>query len=169
MGPLHHRERGTAGVALTDGRLSCDLICDGAHVHPSVVALAARQKGEQLLLITDRVELEGARPAPSFGSGPLHSDGVALRLADGRLAASCLTLDRAVRNLSEFAGWTRAQAIAACTLAPARLLGIEAERGTLRPGARADLAVLGSRAEVVETWIAGRRVYATAPPSPATG
>jgi N-acetylglucosamine-6-phosphate deacetylase len=54
---------------------------------------------------------------------------------------------------------TRLEAIAACSLRPARLLGIESERGTLRPGARADLVVLDSADRVVETWIGGERVY----------
>jgi N-acetylglucosamine-6-phosphate deacetylase len=153
MGPLHHRERGTAGLALADDRLSCDLICDGAHVHPDVVRVAARAKGDRLLLITDGIEPPG--PGDSFGSGSLSSDGVALRLADGRLAGSCLTLDRAVRNLCAFAGASLRDAVAACTLRPARLLGIESERGTLRRGARADLVAVAEGGAVGRTWIAG--------------
>jgi N-acetylglucosamine-6-phosphate deacetylase len=154
MGPLHHRERGTAGLALADDRLSCDLICDGAHVHPDVVRVAARAKGDGLLLITDAVE-PPSPGAASFGSGPLVSDGVALRLSDGRLAGSCLTLDLAIRNLRSFAGTSLRDAVAACTLRPARLLGIEAERGTLRRGARADLTLLDDATKVVECWIGG--------------
>jgi N-acetylglucosamine-6-phosphate deacetylase len=157
MGPLHHREPGLAGSALADERLTCDLICDGAHVHPQVVRLAARALGERLILITDRVELEGG--APSFGSGALRDDGVALRLPDGRLAGSRVTLDRALANAQRFAGLSLLEAVAACTLRPARRLGIERERGTLRPGARADLAVLGSDGALRETWLAGRPVY----------
>jgi N-acetylglucosamine-6-phosphate deacetylase len=154
MGPLHHRDRGTAGLALADDRLSCDLICDGVHVHPDVVRLAARAKGDALLLITDAIELPSSGAA-SFGSGPLVSDGVALRLPDGRLAGSCLTLDLAVRNLRGFTGASLRDAVAACTLRPARLLGIESERGTLRRGARADLVLLDDAGEVVECWIGG--------------
>jgi N-acetylglucosamine-6-phosphate deacetylase len=157
MGSMHHRSPGTAGHALADDQLTCDLICDGCHVDPSFVRLASRAKGQGLLLISDRVELPDASvPSPSFGSGALASDGVAIRLPDGRLAASCLSLDRAVRNLSEFAGVDLVEAIAACTLRPARLLGIERERGTLRVGARADLVELGEDGAVHETWILGR-------------
>ena len=53
---------------------------------------------------------------------------------------------------------TRVEAIAACTLRPAQLLGIEHERGTLRQGARADLVVLDEAGQVEQTWIGGERV-----------
>lgn len=157
MGPLHHRERGVAGFALADDRLHCDLICDGAHVHPDVVRIAARAKGERLVLITDRVALPPAA-AGTFGAGGLHDDGIAIRRSDGRLAGSSLTLDRALRNAQAFGALSLADAIAACTLRPARLLGLEREIGTLRPGARADLVRLDAAGHVRETWLAGRVV-----------
>jgi N-acetylglucosamine-6-phosphate deacetylase len=157
MSGIHHREPGLAGFALEDDRLSCDLICDGVHVHPTAVCLAARAKQERLLLITDRVTV-----GDGFGSGALVDDGTALRLPDGRLAGSRLTLDRAVANAVAFGAMPRLEAVAAATLRPARLLGLEAERGTLRPGARADLAVLNGDGVVVATWLGGRPAYPTA-------
>ena len=153
MGPLHHREPGMVGTALADDRLSCDLICDGVHVHPSAVRLAARAKGPRLMLITDRVEPH----AGGFGSGAVTDDGTALRLADGRLAGSSLHMDRAVANAQGFGAMTRHEAVAAATFRPARLLGLESELGSLRPGARADLVELG-RDGVVATWLAGSRI-----------
>jgi len=159
MGPLHHRELGVAGVALTEDRLSCDLICDGAHVHPAIVRLAARVKGERLILITDQIDPPAAS-TPSFGSGPIHDDGRAFRLQDGRLAGSRLFLDQALENAQSFGALSLHQAIAATTLRPARLLGIEAERGTLRVGARADFFVFGPHAKLRETWVQGRCVFA---------
>jgi N-acetylglucosamine-6-phosphate deacetylase len=163
MGPLHHRAPGLAGAALVEPRLSCDLICDGAHVDPRMLAVAARCKGDALVLITDRLD------PPRGVSGPLASerlrdDGTAFRLADGRLAGSRLDLATAVANARRMAGMTRLDAIAACTLRPARVLGVEAERGTLRTGARADLVVLDREDRVVETWIAGERAYRAGPP-----
>ncbi|MEE9607095.1 MAG: N-acetylglucosamine-6-phosphate deacetylase [Myxococcota bacterium] len=158
MGTLHHRQPGLAGAALCDDRLSCDLICDGVHVDPRMVRLAARAKRDRLVLITDRVDLPDGEA--SFGSGALRDDGVALRLADGRLAGSRVTLDRALRNARVFAGLSLLEAVAACSLRPARVLGVEAERGTLRQGARADLVVLGDDGEVCETWLAGQRAFA---------
>lgn len=160
MSGLHHRERGVAGYALTDDRLSCDLICDGAHVHPAIVRLAARAKRERLLLISDRIELPPESRAEGFGAGPVHDDGTAWRLSDGRLAASRIALAEAARNAQRFGAMTQLEAVVACTLAPAVLLGIEAQHGTLRPGARADLVVLEPDGALAATWIAGRPVGA---------
>lgn len=158
MGGLHHRERGVAGFALADDRLSCDLICDGAHVHPDIVRVAARAKGDQLVLITDHVELAKASTG-RYGAGGLHDDGIAVRFADGRLAGSRLSLDCAARNFRAWTGASLLQAVAACSLRPARVLGCEAEHGTLRPGARADFAVLEPDGIVRETWIGGERIH----------
>jgi len=183
MGLLHHREPGLAGAALSDDRLSCDLICDGVHVDPAMVKLAARAKGDRLVLITDRIEIPDAAQQyassfastsassnprasasnsaslsstlPRLGGEAIHDDGTALRLADGRLAGSRLSLDRAIGNARQFANWSLLEAVAACTLRPARVIGIEAERGTLRAGARADLVVLDASGAVRETWVGG--------------
>jgi N-acetylglucosamine-6-phosphate deacetylase len=163
MGTFHHRQPGVIGVALADERLTCDLICDGVHVHPSAVRLAARAKRDQLALITDNVSIPAAsgnaNVIASFGAGALRDDGSALRLPDGTLAGSSLTLDRALANAQAFGACSRLEAVRAATLAPARLLGLERERGTLRVGARADFAMLGPGGTLVETWLAGRCVW----------
>lgn len=160
MGPFHHRAPGLAGCALSDERLGFDLICDGVHVDPRVVKLAFRAQRDSLVLITDRVQpLPGAA---SFGSGALVDDGAAVRLPDGSLAGSCLTLDQAIRNACRYADVPLLDAVAACTLRPARLLGLESEHGTLRPGSRADLVLLDADGHVLETWIGGECVYAVA-------
>ena len=134
-----------------------------------VLALAAfltpsgRAKGERLALITDNVavpsDTENANALASFGAGAVHDDGSALRLADGTLAGSRLTLDRALANAQAFGALSRLEAVRAATLAPARVLGIERERGSLRLGARADFAMLAADGAVAETWIAGRCVW----------
>jgi len=160
MGPFHHRAPGAVGVALADPRLTCDVICDGVHLDPATVRVAARAKGEGLALITDRVDPPPG--APGFGSGAVHDDGVALRLADGTLAGSRLGMARAVANATAFGAMTRLEAVAAATLRPARVLGVESRHGTLRPGARADLVVLEADGAVAETWLAGRCVHPTA-------
>jgi len=154
MGVLHHREPGLAGVALADTRLSADLICDGAHVHPQAVAFASRALAERLLLITDQIAPPAG--ATGFGSGALRAERGAWRTEAGALAGSQLCMDGALRNANRFAELPLLEAVAACTLRPAQLLGMEAERGSLRVGARADLVVLDADLSVYETWVEGR-------------
>jgi N-acetylglucosamine-6-phosphate deacetylase len=125
-------------------------------------------KGDRLALITDQIDIPPSG-AVSFGSGRVIDDGTALRLEDGRLAGSRLDLDAAVSNVRRFAGWSLLEAIRACTLVPARILGMESERGTLRAGARADFAVLDAAGVVRETWIGGVRVYDRDPPRSSHG
>ena len=151
MGPLHHRDLGTAGMALSDDRLTADLICDGVHVHPRIVRLAALAKGERLCLVSDQV-------GPRLGSLPLERDGCVWRTSDGTLAGSAVTLAQSVGCFRRYTGAGLRETVAAATLRPARVLGLESQRGTLRKGARADLVLLDRETRVRATWIAGQRV-----------
>jgi N-acetylglucosamine-6-phosphate deacetylase len=63
-------------------------------------------------------------------------------------------MDRAVRNLSQFAGWTLLEAAAAASRNPARVVRC-ADKGVLRAGADADFLVLNERGEVLRTFVAG--------------
>jgi N-acetylglucosamine-6-phosphate deacetylase len=159
MAPLHHREPGLAGVALTDERVRVGAIADGVHLHPAAVALAARALGERLCLVTDAVAALGM-PAGRVPLGTLEAfatpDGV--RLADGTLAGSDLSLDRAVRNLMAFAGVSLSAAVSAVTASPAALLGLD-DRGVIRPGAVGDLVLLDPSNRVVATVIGGRVAF----------
>src|SRR5437879_5666740 len=73
----------------------------------------------------------------------------------GKLAGSVLTLDRAVRNVMNFAQWKLQQAVRLASLNSARMLGIADKRGTVRAGGDADLVVLTPECEVVQTFIGG--------------
>ncbi len=97
------------------------------------------------------------------GLGALREAGGAVVTADGRLAGSTLRMDAAIRNFRAFTGAGWLEALRAATLTPARILGIERERGTLRPGARADLVVLDPDGRVVATLVAGRVVHGALP------
>jgi N-acetylglucosamine-6-phosphate deacetylase len=153
MAPLHHREPGLVGLALGDERLRVGLIADGVHVAPEVVALAQRLLGPRLTLVTDAVA----------AMGEPGTDGERIRTADGALAGSALSLDQAVRNLVAFSGCSSAEALAAASVAPAAVLG-DAGRGTLEPGARADVVLLTPDLEVVATWVGGELAHDTRPP-----
>jgi N-acetylglucosamine-6-phosphate deacetylase len=163
MAPLHHREPGLVGVALTDARVRAGVIADGLHVAPRVVALAARSLGDRLNLVTDAVAALGAPPGRvrlGRSTAALSAGDGAVRLPDGTLAGSVLSLERAVRNLVAFAGAPLAEAVRAVTSTPAAVLGL-ADRGVVAPGAVGDLVLLTEAGEVVATVIGGRIAHDT--------
>ena len=163
MSPLHHREPGLTGVALTDERLYAGLIADGVHVHPQAVAIAQRSLGCRLTLVTDAVAALGmAAGAHAFGRTMVSVGDDGVRLADGTLAGSNLSMDQAVRNLIAFTGCPREVALTAASSAPASLL-TDPVRGTLAVGARADIVLLDDGLEVVATVVSGSLAHSTDP------
>jgi N-acetylglucosamine-6-phosphate deacetylase len=158
MRPLGHRDPGLLTQILLDTTVSADIIADGIHVHPAVVELFLRLKGpERAVLITDATAATGMPPG-KFHMGDFEfevKDGKCL--ANGILAGSTLTMDRAVRNVMEFAGWSLQDALRAATANPATATALEG-RGVLKLGAAADLVVLTPSGEVRNAVIAGRVV-----------
>jgi N-acetylglucosamine-6-phosphate deacetylase len=156
MRALDHRDPGILGALLEDETISADIIADGIHVHPSVLALFLRAKGtERAILITDAISATGM-PDGLHKLGDIEVEVKEGRCEyQGKLAGSVLTMDRAVRNVTDFAGWHLQQAVQLATLNPAKLLSISHERGLLAPGRRADLVALTPEGKVIHTIIGG--------------
>jgi N-acetylglucosamine-6-phosphate deacetylase len=153
MAPLHHREPGLAGVALTDERVRAGIIADGVHVDQTMLALAARALGDRLTLVTDAVAALGAPDGTlPLGTQRAEATNGAVRLPDGTLAGSTLSMDEAIRNLTTV---PFDAALRAATSTPAAVLADET-RGTLTPGARGDAVLLDTKGRVRATVIAGR-------------
>jgi N-acetylglucosamine-6-phosphate deacetylase len=152
---LDHRSPGILAAVLTDRRVSADIIADGVHLDPAIVKLVASAKGpEQTVLITDAISATGM-PDGRYRLGSFAVDVRDGRcMADGKLAGSVLTMDRAVRNLARFAEWDLSQAVAAASRNPARVARI-ANKGVLAAGADADFVVLSPAGEVLRTFIGG--------------
>ena len=160
MAPLQHREPGLVGTALGDARLRAGLIVDGIHVAPAVVALTAEAMGERLVLVTDAVSALGL-PTGTHHLGSVTvvvAEGRGVRLRDGTLAGSDLSMDQAVRNLAAFTGWSLARAAAAASTSPATLLR-DPDRGGLAIGQRGDVALLTTDGQVVATVVGGSVVH----------
>ena len=162
MRTFDHKKPGILGVVLSDDTLYAELICDGIHVHPSVVKLFYRAKGpDRGILITDAMSATGM-PDGLYKLGELE-----VRLENGRceidentLAGSTLTLDAGVRNFIRFAGAPLATAVRMASRNPARMTGLAEELGSLRVGGSASLVVLSPEGELVETWMEGQRLEA---------
>lgn len=165
MRPLDHRAPGVLGAALADDRLTCELICDGVHVHPAAATLLMRAKGpERVALVTDAIAAAGLPDGPSrLGSRPvLVRDGRATLPDGATIAGSALTLDVAVRNAVRRCGASVAQAAAMAATTPARLLGIADRKGAIAPGRDADLVVLDE--QLAPRGVLVRGAWADSPP-----
>jgi N-acetylglucosamine-6-phosphate deacetylase len=157
MRPLHHREPGIIGAALTSDAITVELIADGVHVHPAVIRLVHAAKGpRRVAVVTDAMMAAGLPDGEyALGDQPIAVVHGEARTASGSLAGSTLTLDRAVRVCVEQAGVPLADALAMASATPAAALGLD-DTGRIAAGARADLVVLDAGLHAIGTMVAGR-------------
>lgn len=159
MPGIHHRAPGPIVAAMRDPRVVLEVIADGIHVHPDVVALAFAGAPGRIALITDAMAAAGAADG-AYSLGGLAvtvTDGTARLEADGAIAGSTLTQDAALR-LAVASGVGLADAVAALTTVPAGAIGLAGRHGTLRPGAAADAVLLDDALAVDAVWVDGTRV-----------
>ena len=160
MPPVSHRAPGLAGAVLAHEDVTAEIVCDGVHVHPSMVRVAISAKGpSRIMAITDGTAGAGLPPGTrtTLGGHAITVRGAAY-LDDGTLAGSVLTMDRAFALLSSVMRLSLVDAATVCSTTPARSLGLQGF-GVIAPGAAADLAVMGRDLSVVQTWIAGELAY----------
>ncbi|HXF35236.1 MAG TPA: amidohydrolase family protein [Candidatus Acidoferrales bacterium] len=150
MPPLDHRDPSLLAAFMQEERTTVQLICDGYHVSPPMVDLLYRTLRERLVLATDNM--------PPVGNN-LRIEGGVVRSEDGTIAGSALHIDQAVRNLMSYARIPFETAIVNATLAPAKLLGLDRELGTIAAGKRADVAVWDAELNVVATIVGGVPVF----------
>lgn len=162
MPPLHHRQPGAAGAALARPEIVCEVIADGVHLHPLIIRLAVAAKGPAgVVLITDAIE-GAAMPDGEYALGgqPVFvKDGTAA-FADGTLAGSILTMNRAFMNVRRFADVTSPEAALLSSGNALRQLGLSGKMGAIAPGMAADLAIVHPETgEVAWTLVAGQVAY----------
>lgn len=162
MRALHHREPGILGVALTDDRVSVELICDGHHLAPRTIDIAMRCKPEgKVVFVSDAV---GALGMPEgdykmFGVDCVIANGCVRLRRGGQLAGSCLGLDQAVRNVRAWLPHLPVERVLrAASAAPLAMLGID-DLGVIEPGMLADLVVLDVDFKPRFTIVGGRVAY----------
>ncbi|MGA2097788.1 MAG: N-acetylglucosamine-6-phosphate deacetylase [Candidatus Acidiferrum sp.] len=156
MRPFSHRDSGVIGAVLTSPEVSAELISDGVHVDETAMKMLLQAKGpEHVILISDGVSATGMPDGKyMLGKFEVTVSGGICRNAEGKLAGSTLTLDRALRNIVAL-GVPLASAVRMLTLNPATLLGIEFKKGALRTGADADIVLLDQGLQITNVWVRG--------------
>ena len=156
MRPFSHRDTGVIGAVLTSPEVTAELIADGVHVDEAAMKLLLQAKGAGgVILISDGISATGMPDGKyMLGTFEVTVSGGVCRNAEGKLAGSTLTLDRALRNIVGL-GVSLPDAVRMLTLNPASLLGIEFKKGSLRVGADADILLLNERLQVAGVWARG--------------
>jgi len=158
MGRWAPRDPGLPGVALSRSDVFITAIVDHVHLAPETVRLILASAGERLVLITDAIEAAGLGDGTyRLGDRVVEVRGLEVRLANGTLAGSVLSMDSAIRNLVAD-GASLERALNAATRVPARLLR-RSDVGELKLGGLADVVVLDDSLQVQRTLVGGKEVY----------
>jgi N-acetylglucosamine-6-phosphate deacetylase len=149
MRPFSHRGTGVIGAVLTSPKVSAELIADGVHVDETAMRMLVELKTpERVILVSDGISATGMPDGKyQLGLFEVRVSGGVARNAEGKLAGSTLTLDRALRKIVSL-GVPLASAIPMLTANPARQIGLGTRKGVLTPGADADLVFLDDKLEV---------------------
>jgi N-acetylglucosamine-6-phosphate deacetylase len=161
MQPLGHRELGTIGAAMALPQIQCELIADNIHVHPAAQKILVDVKSPSgVILVTDAIRATGL-PEGEYvlDERSIHIQAGAVRLADGTLAGSVLTMERALQNVYSATGRSLAEIWVMSSLNAARAIGVSALKGSLEVGKDADLVLLDKSFNVHSTIVNGETVY----------
>lgn len=161
MEGLGHRELGTIGAAMTLPQFSCELIADNIHVHPAAQKILVDVKGPSgVILITDAIRAAGLPDGDYIlDERSIHIQYGAVRLPDGTLAGSVLTMERALQNVHAATGRSLAEIWVTSSLNAARAIGVSAHKGSLEVGKDADLVLLDQSFNVKLTVVEGKIVF----------
>lgn len=143
MPPFHHRNPGVYGAAADNDNVFVELICDGIHIHPSMIRTIFKLFGaNRVCLISDSMEATGM-PDGDYELGKQHviKKGHLATLEDGTLAGSATNLFDCMKKAIEF-GIPVEAAITSATITPARSIGLSDAIGSFKPGAKADILIL---------------------------
>ena len=159
MPPFSHRAPGVVGAALDTPICNVELICDGVHIHPSVVRATFKMFGpKRVILVSDTMRAAGMPDGDyTLGGQPVKVKGKYATLADGTLAGSVTNLMNCMRTAVSF-GIPLEDAVWAAAVNSARAIGIFSRMGSLEPGKRANVVVLDQNLELKDVFFRGELV-----------
>lgn len=161
MTPFKHRDNGLVGAAYRFRTMYGEIICDGNHSTTAALNNYFMSKGPDYgIMVSDALMAKGSPAGSKFIFGgneiEIYEDGSAHLTSTGGLAGSTLRLNEGLRILVEEAMVPFNYALNACTINPARCLGLEDRKGQIRVGCDADLVVLEADYKVRQTYCKGK-------------
>ena len=159
MPPLNHRDPGVIGAARDDEKCHVELICDGVHIHPSVVrATFAMFGADRVILISDSMRATGLTDGQyTLGGQDVFVKGPKATLADGTIAGSATDLMGCMRVAVQKMGISLEDAVGCATMNPAKEIGVYDRCGSITPGKDADFVLLDSELNVKAVYINGKK------------
>lgn len=179
MSPLNHRSPGVVGAALLSPKVSCELICDTFHIHPALFKLVSDLKKDKMIAITDCIRAGGFKNGTyrrrlnesdknhtnksevvhyDLGGMNVIVDGIKCTLADGTIAGSVLTLNRAVLNMTKN-GVSLNSAVNAASLNPAKVLRIDNKYGSIKVSKTSDFSICDSSFNILSVYRNGKLCF----------
>lgn len=140
-----HRTPGVVGAVSDSPHVNAELICDGVHIHPSVVRATFKMMGaDRMILISDSMRATGM-PDGKYLLGGLEVEVAGNRatlVSNGALAGSATNLTDCMRTAVKKMGIPLETAVACATMNPAKALGEYKNCGSISPGKKADIVLL---------------------------
>lgn len=157
MNSYHHRKPGIVG-AVFDSDVTCDIIADLVHTHPTTLELVHKVKKEKLILITDAMRA-GCMKCGTYdlGGRSVEVDKGKAVLEDGTLAGSVLKMNDALSNMRVHTTMSLIEIVNAVTKIPAAKLDIP--KGELREGYDADIVIFDEDFSIISTIVNGEVKY----------
>lgn len=150
MNPINHRAPGPIIAAIDNGNVEAEIICDGIHVHPSVVKSTLKLFGsDKVIFISDSMEAAGMPDGDyELGGLPVRKEGNRAFLSDGTIAGSAVNLMDCLRTAVLKMGIPLETAVKCAAVNPARSIGIYDRTGSIEAGKSADLVALNDDLEI---------------------
>ena len=151
MPAFTHRAPGVVGAVFDNKEVMAEIICDGIHIHPSIVRATFQMMGaDRMILISDSMRATGM-PDGQYTLGGLDVKVVgrlATLVSDGAIAGSATNLMDCMRTVVKKMGIPLETAVACATINPAKSLGVEDQYGSIEKGKKANIVLLDSELEL---------------------
>ena len=150
MNPINHRDPGPVFAAVDSKNVDVEIICDGIHVHPSVVRSTIKLFGsDKVIFISDSMEAAGMPDGDyELGGLSVRRQGNRAYLSDGTIAGSVVNLMDCLRTAVLKMGIPLEIAVKCAAVNPAKAIGIYNRTGSIEAGKSADLVVLNDDLEI---------------------